>query len=88
MSNLTPQSTIEDVFNFLEGAGEEGSRVQVVPVTLKQQADDTQLAIFIKGEHRTASVIMAELMTRIDELFDFSQQAAASEDDKPTIITP
>lgn len=81
---LTPESTINEVFEFLN-RGENAA--QVVPVTIKQQSDDTRLAIFIKGEHQSASTIMAELMTRVDELFDLSAQAEAEEDVKSPIIT-
>lgn len=84
MNKLTPETTIADAFAFFTAAEESG--VQVVPVTIKQQEDDTQLAIFICGEHQMASVIMAELMTKIDELFDYSQQSEAA-NDKPAIIT-
>jgi len=87
MNNLTPESTLRECFDYFEGSGS----TQVVPVTIKQQDDDTQLAIFIKGQHETASVIMAELMTRIDELFEYSQQAEAEAEehgDKSVIIAP
>ena len=84
MKKLTPEATIADAFDFFTAAQQGG--VQVVPVTIKQQEDDTQLAIFISGEHQMASVIMAELMTKIDELFDYSQQSEAS-NAKPAIIT-
>lgn len=85
MNNLSPESTIREVFEFFD-AGQEGA--QVVPVTVKQQQDDTQLCIFIKGEHTMASTIMAELMTKVEELFDLSQQSEAVADDKSAIITP
>ena len=80
---LTPESTINEVFNFLD-VDETGA--QVVPVTIKQQSDDTRLAIFIKGEHQIASTIMAELMTRVEELFDLAAQAQAEGDAEPTIV--
>ena len=88
MSKLTPESTINEVFEFfdMEGAG-----LRVIPITIKQQADDTRLAIFLKGEHEITSVMMAELMTRIDELHDLAAQGDATpkaEDEQPTIIAP
>lgn len=83
MNKLTPESTLRDCFDFFDGDG----NVQVVPFTVKQDADDTQLCIFIKGDHGTASVIMAELMTKVDELFAYSQQAGATNADS-AIITP
>ncbi len=85
MKKLSPETTLSDAFEFFTAAEDGG--VQVAPVTIKQQSDDTRLAIFIRGEHGMASVIMAELMTKIDELFDYSQQSDASSAKKPTIIT-
>jgi hypothetical protein len=82
---ITPETTLSEIFEFLD-RGE--NAVQVVPMTVKQQSDDTRLAIFIHGEHDAASVIMAELMTRIDELFDLQAQAeAAAVEPKSSIIT-
>lgn len=72
---MTPENTLNDFFEFFD-RGE--NAVQVVPMTVKQQDDDTRLAIFITGNHKEASVIMAELMTRIDELFDLQEQAEAT----------
>jgi len=87
MNKLSPESTIRDCFDYFDGTEGQPGAVQVVPVTIKQQTDDTQLCIFIKGDHSTASVIMAELMTKVDELFAYSQQAEAP-DVKSAIITP
>ena len=88
MQKITPESTLQEAFDYYDAADQEG--VQVIPLTIKQQSDDTRLAIFIKGEHQTASVIMAELMMKIEELFDMTQQAEASKPDnepKSRIIT-
>jgi len=82
---LTPHSTVDDVFEFLEGAAD--GAVQVVPISFKEQADDTRLAIFIKGHHETASVIMAELVTTINELFALQEQQEAAENERSAIIT-
>jgi len=83
--SLTPENTVTEFFEFFE-RGE--NAVQVVPVTIKQQDDDTRLMILVKGEHDAASVIFAELMTRIDELFDLQAQAEATRESEPsTIIT-
>lgn len=87
MNKLSPESTLRDCFDYFDGVEGEAGAVQVVPITIKQEADDTQLCIFIKGDHSTASVIMAELMTKIEELFAYSQQANASNAKSP-IITP
>ncbi len=84
MSQLTPENTVNEYFEFFD-RGE--APVQVVPITIKQQTDDTRLAIFIHGEHELASIIMAELMTKIDDLFDAQAQAEASVESKSRIIT-
>ena len=86
MSNgLTPESTITEVFERFEV---EDGAMRVLPVTIKQQADDTRLAIFIKGEHDIASMMMAELMLRVEEMHDLAAQGEATADEKSTIITP
>jgi predicted transcriptional regulator len=81
---ITPETTLRGVFEFLD---REENAVQVVPMTIKQQEDDTQLAIFLHGEHEATSVIMAELMTRIGELFDMQAQAEATVESESRIIT-
>ena len=74
---ITPTSTITEVFDFLTGAAEPGSAVQVVPITFRETEKDTRLSIFIKGERETASYIMAELVTTIQNLFEQQQQQEA-----------
>ena len=81
---MTPENTLNEFFEYFD-RGE--NAVQVVPMTIKQQTDDTRLAIFIHGEHEAASVIMAELMTKIDELFDLQAQAEATIEPESRIIT-
>jgi len=81
---LTPENTMNEFFEFFD-RGE--NAVQVVPITVKQQDDDTRLAIFIHGKHEDASVIMAELMGKIDELFDLQAQAEATREPESRIIT-
>ena len=86
MEKLTPEATVRDTFEFFSAS--ENGGVQVAPVTYQQAPDDTRLAIFIRGEHEAASVIMAELMTRLNELADLQQQAeAAREQESSGIIT-
>ena len=81
---MTPENTLNEFFEFFD-RGE--NAVQVVPITVKQQQDDTRLAIFIHGKHEESSVIMAELMTRIDELFDLQAQAEATVEPETRIVT-
>ena len=81
---LTPENTLNEFFEFFD-RGE--NAVQVVPMTIKQQQDDTRLAIFIHGEHVEASTIMAVLMTAIDELDAVQAQAEATRESESRIIT-
>jgi len=83
--SINRHSTITEVFNFIECP--EGG-VQVVPVTVHQSESDTRLAIFIKGEHEMASIIMARLMEQINDLFDIAEQRAANPPAKSTLIVP
>lgn len=82
--SLTPESTIREVFEFLDRGD---NAVQVAPMTIKQQSDDTQLAIFVHGQHEQASIIMAELMTKVDELFELQLQAEAAVESESRIVT-
>jgi len=82
--SLTPENTINEYFEFFD-RGE--NAVQVVPITFKQQEDDTRLAIFIAGKHEDASIIMSELMLKLQELSDLQAQAEATVEPKPRIIT-
>ena len=55
------------------------SGVNVRPLSLQQDEDDTRLLICIRGHHGTASFIMAEVMSKIQELFDLQEQQEASD---------
>ena len=81
--HLPEDPLISQVFEFIDLSG---GAVQVMPVTVAQDEDDTRLALFIRGEHETASIIFAKLMSEIQDLFDFQQQAKADAD--PTILIP
>ncbi len=84
MNKLTPESSITDLFDYYDASAEGGC--QVVPVTIKQQSDDTRMLLLIRGEHQMASAIMAEVMSKVNELFDYSQQAEASEQKSDIIV--
>lgn len=84
MEKLTPEATVRDTFEFFSAAEEGG--VQVAPVTYQQTPEDTRLAIFIRGEHEIASVIMAELMMRLNELSDLGRQTEAAGEPEPSKI--
>ena len=81
-NDLTPDSTLKAVFD--EIAADEG--VRVVAVTISQEPKDTRMMILIQGEHDTASVIMANLMTLVNDLEDTEKQR--EQDDKPRIVLP
>ena len=84
---LPADPKLSELFAFI--SVDEG--VRVLPVTFKQSENDTQLFIAIQGKHDQASIIMANLMTAIDEMHDLSEQYAAEhadqdEDDDSSII--
>lgn len=82
---MTPENTINEFFEFFDRGD---NAVQVVPMTIKEQQDDTRLAVFIHGEHEAASVIMAEIMARVAELSDLQAQAeAVASEQESRIIT-
>lgn len=83
---LSKDPRLSELFDFIKT--DEG--VRVLPVTVRQDADDTRLFIAIQGSHETASTIMAQLMAHIDELHDLAAQEEArqSEQRKPEIVTP
>lgn len=83
-AGLTADSTLNELFEFFDIS--EGG-VRVAPMTIREDPADTRLMIIIRGELHTSSVIMAELVTRINELSDLEQQAEAARDDKSRIIT-
>lgn len=72
VTKLTQNSSISRIFNDLKIPD---TGINVRPITLQQDADDTRMMILIRGEHATASFIMAELMSKIQELFDLQAQA-------------
>lgn len=74
-SGLTADSSINEIFTELV-LPESG--INVRPITLQQDKTDTRMMILIRGEHTTASFIMAEIMSKIQELFDLQEQAEAS----------
>jgi len=81
-NGLSPDSTLTEIFDYIKV--EEG--VNVMPVTLGQDDKDTRMMILIQGEHETASVIMAQIMTLINDMFDTEKQR--EQDDKSRIVLP
>ena len=82
--SLNPEQSVNEFFEYFE-RGE--NAVQVVPITIKQQSDDTRLMLMVRGEHEAASVIFAEVMSRVDELSALQAQAEAENEHKSGIIT-
>lgn len=76
MSTLGPDSSIRELFEELEV--EEG--VNVVPVTISKAEDDiARNMIVICGSRAEASLILANLMQYVDELYAATEQAKANE---------
>ena len=71
MNTLSEKSTLEELFKFV--TPEEG--VQAMPVTMNHTPDGkAQMMIIVAGEHNTASVIMANLMSVINDMYDTAEQ--------------
>jgi hypothetical protein len=75
---------IDQIFEFFDI--EDGQGARVAPVTYSQAPTDTRLAIFIRGEHQLASIIMAELMSKLQDLSDIDKQTRQAEEKR--VITP
>lgn len=93
---LSPDSTLRELFKVIEV--EEG--VNVVPVSLNKSEDNiARLMIAIVGSPSEANVIMANLMSFVDDMHDMAAQHEADEgvnvvgmdgnpiDDTPRIIS-
>lgn len=94
--SLTPDSTLKETFDFVY---DPDSDVQVLPVTLSKNDDEhARMMILIQGKPNTANVIMANLMTYIQEMHDLAEQKEAEQaivapdgeplGDEPRIIVP
>lgn len=79
-TELTRDTTIDELFNYV--AVEQG--VNVLPITWRQDPNDTQLMLVVQGDHDTASIIFANLMMTIEDLMELSEQAPP--EDEPSII--
>ncbi len=80
---LTPNSTITEMFNHVEIPD---GMFNVLPITVSQDENDTRLAILIRGPNRDASIIMAKLMTEVDNLFDLLEQGQAQAEENKFVI--
>lgn len=94
--SLTPDSSLKEVFDFIYDPEID---VQVMPVTLSKNDDENaRMMVLIQGKQQTATVIMANLMTYIQEMHDLAEQKAAEQaivapdgeplGDEPKIIVP
>lgn len=79
--SLPADPKLSELFDYFAVQG----GVQVVPMTLSEAPDDTRLLLCIRGHHETASLIFAELWSRIEELSAIEKQHAAN--DGPRIVT-
>lgn len=86
MSTLGPDSTIRELFDELEV----DTGVNVVPVTISKAEDDiARNMIVICGAREEASLILANLMQFVDELYAATEQARAEKEahDSPIIVS-
>ena len=86
MSNLGADSTVREVFEFIEI----DKGVNLVPVAISKAEDEVaRLAIFITGEQEDAQLLFANLMAYVDQLHTAAEQHAANveaEDESPIIV--
>lgn len=94
--SLSKNSTLTEVFEFIYNPEQD---VQVMPVTISKPNDPVaKMMIVIQGKPHTSHVIMANLMTYIQEMYDLAEQKDAEKEivspsgeileDEPTIIIP
>ena len=93
-SPLSPASSIQEIFEAI--TPDEGMRV--LPTQIPAPEGQAHLAILITGSHDECSVLMANLMSYVQDMHDVaSQKEAESEildaegkpiEDEPTIILP
>ena len=94
-SKITPDSSIQELFDAFRP--DKGCRV--VPVTLKDRDDGKiDLMIAITGNQDEANIIMANLMSYVNDMHDTAEQKAAEAgllgpdgqpvDNEPSIIVP
>lgn len=75
--SLSKDSTLNEMFAFVRNPDQD---VQVLPVTLSAPgADFAQMMIVIQGKANTANVIMANLMTSVQEMYELAEQKAAEQ---------
>lgn len=80
---LTPDSTLNEVFEHIRVEGD----LRVIPVTLKQDAKDTRQMILLQGDHEMVSIMMAQLMTTVQDMSDTAAQQG-KKDDESRIVLP
>lgn len=81
---LSADPRLSELFEFMNVDAEQ---MGVLPVSVQQQKDDTRLLIAIRGEHETASFLMANLMTAINDMHGLAEQERASKDDDESSIS-
>lgn len=91
---LSPQSSLEEVFAELMPP----SGMRVVPVSLPAPEGKTNIFIALTGRSEECNVMMANLMTYVQEMSAVAEQKAADEailgkdgkpiEDEPRIVVP
>lgn len=72
-TTITPDSSLRELFDELRPP--EGMRV--VPVSLPANEGEANLAILITGKDEDSHVLMANLMSYVNELFAVAEQRTA-----------
>jgi hypothetical protein len=93
--SLTKDTTLQELFNFVYNPDHD---VQVIPVTVSKPSEDVaRYMIVIQGKPKTAGMILAALMTQVEDMWARAEQqhaiqkpavAAKKLGDEPQIIVP
>ena len=84
MSDLSPATPINEIFEAV--TPEEGMRV--IPTEIPASEGKRHLAILITGSEAEANVMMANLMSYVNDMSEVAQQQTVEKEDEPTIIVP
>lgn len=92
--SLGPTSTIEELFEEIMP----GNGMRVVPISVAAPEGKANLMIAISGSNEEATVLMANLMSYVDEMAQVAAQHEADQkvlgtdgkpiEDEPSIIVP
>ena len=72
---LPSNPTLSELFEYYDI---EDGLVRVIPLTIQEDEKDTRLALIVRGDIQTASLIFSEIWDRVVELSQIEQQQEAN----------